>query len=71
MYEVLGKVLPGRVAAKVYSGEAWNQNYLHPEFWKPMIESLKATVVECNTACPPLFAPQFCVDHLVGQMGMA
>ncbi len=50
MYEVLGKVLPGRVAAKVHSGEAGNQNYLHPEFWKPMIESLKATVVECNTA---------------------
>ena len=50
MYEVLGKELPGKVAAKVHSGEEGNQNYLHPEFWKPMIDELKATVVECNTA---------------------
>ncbi len=50
MYEVLGKALPGKVAAKVHSGEKGNQNYLHPEFWKPMIDALKATVVECNTA---------------------
>lgn len=50
MYRVLGKELPGRIAAKVHSGEEGNQNYLHPEFWKPMIDGLKATVVECNTA---------------------
>ncbi len=50
MYEVLGKPLPGKVAAKVHSGEEGNQNYLHPEFWRPVIEALKATVVECNTA---------------------
>lgn len=50
MYRVLGKALPGKVAAKVHSGEAGNQNYLHPEFWKPMIDTLGATVVECNTA---------------------
>jgi len=50
MYRVLGKELPGRVAAKVHSGEKGNQNFLHPEFWKPMIDTLNATVVECNTA---------------------
>ena len=50
MYRALGRELPGRIAAKVHSGEEGNQNYLHPEFWKPMIHELKATVVECNTA---------------------
>ncbi len=50
MYEVLGHPLSGRVAAKVHSGEEGNQNYLRPEFWKPVIDALGATVVECNTA---------------------
>jgi len=50
MYELLGKPLAGRVAAKVHSGEEGNQNYLHPEFWKPVIEKVGGTVVECNTA---------------------
>lgn len=50
MYRILEKPLPGKVAAKVHSGEAGNQNYLRPEFLKPMIDSLKASVVECNTA---------------------
>lgn len=50
MYKATGKELGGKVAAKVHSGEAGNQNYLHPEFWKPMIDLVKGTVVECNTA---------------------
>ncbi len=50
MYEMLGRPLSGKVAAKVHSGEKGNQNYLHPEFWKPVIEYVKGTVVECNTA---------------------
>ena len=50
MYELLGKPLGGKVAAKVHSGEDGNQNFLHPEFWKPVIEKTGATVVECNTA---------------------
>lgn len=50
MYEMLGKPLNGKVAAKVHSGEDGNQNFLHPEFWKPVIEKAGATVVECNTA---------------------
>ena len=49
-YEKLGIVLPENVAVKVHSGEKGNQNYLHPEFWKAMIERVKGTVVECNTA---------------------
>ncbi len=50
MYEKLGKNLPGKVAVKVHSGEAGNQNYLRPEFMKPMVEHVHGTVVECNTA---------------------
>ena len=50
MYKTLGKELTGRIAVKVHSGEDGNQNYLKPEFWKPMVEHVGGTVVECNTA---------------------
>lgn len=50
MYNVLGRELPGKVAVKVHSGEKGNQNFLHPEFMKPMVETVKGTIVECNTA---------------------
>ena len=46
----LGKELPGKVAVKVHSGEKGNQNYLRPEFMKPMVEHVNGTIVECNTA---------------------
>lgn len=52
MYKVLDKKLTGRVAVKVHSGEKGNQNYLHPEFLKEIIEHVNGTVVECNTAYP-------------------
>ena len=50
MYKVLGRELPGKVAVKLHSGEDGNQNYLRPEFVKPMVEYVNGTVVECNTA---------------------
>ncbi|MCR5354493.1 MAG: DUF362 domain-containing protein [Lachnospiraceae bacterium] len=50
MYDELGIKLPGKVAVKVHSGEEGNQNYLKPEFWKPMVEHVNGTIVECNTA---------------------
>ena len=50
MYHTLGVELPGKVAVKVHSGEKGNQNFLRPEFWKPMVEEVKGTIVECNTA---------------------
>ena len=50
LYQQLGAELPGKVAVKVHSGEEGNQNFLRPPFWKPMIELVKGTVVECNTA---------------------
>lgn len=50
LYQLLGKELPGKVAIKVHSGEPGNQNFLKPTFWKPIIDHVKGTVTECNTA---------------------
>lgn len=50
VYKALGKELHGKVAVKVHSGEEGNQNYLRPEFMKPMVEYVNGTIVECNTA---------------------
>ena len=49
-YHMLGIALPDRVAVKIHSGEKGNQNYLRPEFWRPMVDEVKGTIVECNTA---------------------
>lgn len=50
LFKLLDKELPGKVAVKVHSGEKGNQNFLKPDFWKPVIEHVNGTVVECNTA---------------------
>ena len=50
MYNTVGGKLEGRVAVKVHSGEPGNQNFLKPELWKSVIDSVGGTVVECNTA---------------------
>ena len=50
LYEMMHKELPGKVAVKLHSGEKGNQNFLGPRFWKPVIEHVNGTVVECNTA---------------------
>jgi len=49
-YDILGKILPGKVAVKMHSGEKENKNYLKPEFVKDIVEHVNGTVVECNTA---------------------
>ncbi len=50
LFKLLGKKLEGNVAVKVHSGEKGNQNFLKPDFWKPIIDHVNGTVVECNTA---------------------
>lgn len=50
LYKLAGKQLDGKVAVKLHSGEVGNQNFLKPEFWKPIIDEVGGTVVECNTA---------------------
>ncbi len=50
MYKLLEKDLPGNIAIKVHSGEDGNPNFLRPEFWKPVVDFVGGTIVECNTA---------------------
>lgn len=50
LFKLLGKELNGNVAVKLHSGEVGNQNFIKPEFWKPIIEYVNGTPVECNTA---------------------
>lgn len=50
IYNELGIELKGKVAVKLHSGERGNQNYLHPELVKDIIDRVGGTVVECNTA---------------------
>ena len=50
IYKALQIELKGNVAVKLHSGEKGNQNYIKPEFVKPIIEYVNGTVVECNTA---------------------
>lgn len=50
LYNALGIKLQGNIAVKVHSGEKGNQNFIKPKFWQPIIDELKGTIVECNTA---------------------
>ncbi|MDE7286854.1 MAG: ferredoxin, partial [Lachnospiraceae bacterium] len=43
LYQILGKQLPGKVAIKLHSGETGNQNFLKPDFWKPVIDHIGGT----------------------------
>jgi uncharacterized Fe-S center protein len=52
IFKKLEKPLEGKVGIKVHSGEKGNKNFLRPEFLKPMVEHVKGTIVECNTAYP-------------------
>lgn len=51
IYEQLGAPLDGRkVAVKVSTGEAGNNNYLSPALIKDLVQKVQGTIVECNTA---------------------
>ena len=50
LYDLLGKELFGNIAVKLHSGEQGNQNFLRPDFWKPIIDHVNGTPVETNTA---------------------
>lgn len=50
LYKRLGKNLSGNVAVKLHSGEPGNQNFLGPNYWKPIVDYVGGTVVEANTA---------------------
>lgn len=50
LYDKLSDKKGEKVAIKIHSGEAGNQNYLQPEYYKKIVEHVGGTVVECNTA---------------------
>lgn len=50
LYKTANCNLEDKVAVKVHSGEEGNQNFLHPEYFKDIIDYVNGTVVECNTA---------------------
>ena len=50
IYNALGRKAEGRVAVKISTGEAGNNNYLKPELIKNLVEEVNGTIVECNTA---------------------
>ncbi len=52
LYDLVCAPLTGRIAVKLHSGEEGNQNFLKPDFWRPLIDRIGGTVVECNTAYP-------------------
>lgn len=50
IYKALGRPAEGRVAVKISTGEAGNPNYLQPALIKMLVDEVKGTIVECNTA---------------------
>lgn len=50
VFRTVAGQLTGKVAVKVHSGEAGNQNFLRPEYFVELIKSVNGSVVECNTA---------------------
>ena len=51
IYKSLRRPADGhRVAVKISTGEAGNPNYLSPELIRNLVDSVRGTIVECNTA---------------------
>ena len=50
VYNALGRKATGKVAVKINTGEAGDTYYLHPNLIKGLVQSVKGTIVECNTA---------------------
>ena len=49
-YKALGVPVSGKVAIKLHMGEPGNQNYLRPELLRDLVEEVKGTFVDANTA---------------------
>lgn len=52
IYKALGVLAHGRVAVKISTGESGGHNYLKPELIRSLVDEVKGTIVECNTAYP-------------------
>ena len=50
IYEALGREVTGKVAVKLSTGEPGGHNFLQPALIKDLVQKVKGTIVECNTA---------------------
>lgn len=50
IYKALGVEANGRVAVKISTGESSRSNHLQPSLIKNLVDEVKGTLVECNTA---------------------
>lgn len=50
IYEALNRPAEGRVAVKISTGEPGGHNFLQPALIKNLVQKVKGTIVECNTA---------------------
>lgn len=50
IYDALDRRATGKVCVKLSFGESGNPNHLAPKLIAPLVQGLKATLVECNTA---------------------
>lgn len=50
IYKALGKKAAGRVAVKISTGESGGNNYFKPSLISNLVDSVRGTIVECNTA---------------------
>ena len=55
LYNKLDIKLQGNIAVKVHSGEKGNQNFIRPEFMKPIVDLLDGTIVETTSSGPEYF----------------
>ena len=51
-FDALGVQLKDKTAVKISTGEPGNKHYLQPALIEGLVESVKGTIVECNTAYP-------------------
>ena len=61
IYEKLGIDLTGNVGVKVSTGEDGAKGYLKASLIAPLVQKLKGTIIECNTAYPG--ARTNAIDH--------
>jgi len=50
MYKALGRAAKGNVAVKISSGEPGGHHFLSPDLIAPLVNEVKGTIVECDTA---------------------
>ncbi len=50
IYESLGRKATGKVAVKISSGEPGGHYFLSTKLIAPLVQSVKGTIIECNTA---------------------